>query len=83
MLSGKALARARRGHFLVDSVLNMFIIAEALEIPLPLLDESDSVNNEISDLIAASKTIYEKAMSGKIIDDKGTDDAEPERVTNR
>ena len=35
MLSRKALARARRGHFLVDAALNLILIADALQVPLP------------------------------------------------
>ena len=33
MLSGKALARAVRGHFLVDSALNALLVNECLIVP--------------------------------------------------
>ena len=35
MLSGKAVARAVRGHFLIDSVLNIICTSEALRLPMP------------------------------------------------
>jgi len=35
MLRGKAVARARRGHFLVDAALNIILIADVLQVPLP------------------------------------------------
>lgn len=35
MLSGKAIARAIRGHFLVDAALNTMLVANAYNIPLP------------------------------------------------
>ena len=35
MLSGKAVARAARGHFLIDSALNIICTSEALGLPMP------------------------------------------------
>jgi hypothetical protein len=35
MLSGKAIARAVRGHFIVDAALNALMLADALNVPLP------------------------------------------------
>ena len=35
MLSGKAVARAVRGHFLIDSALNIISTSAALQLPLP------------------------------------------------
>ena len=35
MLSGKAVARAVRGHFLVDSALNIIAASAALHLPFP------------------------------------------------
>lgn len=39
MPSGKAIARALRGHFLVDAALNTMIASSALNIPLLLLPD--------------------------------------------
>ena len=36
MLSGKAVARAIRGNFLVDAALNALLVCSAFEIPLPV-----------------------------------------------
>jgi len=51
MLSGKALARAHRGHFLVDAALNIVLLAEALKLPLPNLPSTGATNEsfEIQD----------------------------------
>lgn len=35
MLSGKAIARAMRGHFLVNAALNTVLVANAYNVPLP------------------------------------------------
>ncbi len=35
MLSGKAISRAVRGHFIVDSALNTLVLAHAFRIPVP------------------------------------------------
>ena len=34
MLTGKAIARAVRGHFLVDAVLNAFVVSITFNVPL-------------------------------------------------
>ena len=47
MLSGKALARAVRGHFLVDSALNALLVNVTFDSPLPAtigLDTETGVN---------------------------------------
>lgn len=40
MLLGKAIARALRGHFLLDSALNAYILSQALDLPLPISNEA-------------------------------------------
>ena len=35
MLTGKAVFRAIRGHFLVDAALNTLLLADAYNVPLP------------------------------------------------
>lgn len=42
MLSGKAVARAVRGHLLIDSALNIITTSEALHLPIPDLKGTDS-----------------------------------------
>ena len=44
MLSSKAIARAIRGHFLVDAALNTLLVCDAFNIPLPV---NSSVDDEI------------------------------------
>ncbi len=58
MLSGKAIARAVRGHFIVDAALNALMLADALNIPLPqgtngsdgLMSEKEELTEDGSDL---------------------------------
>ena len=38
MLSGKAIARAIRGHFMVDAVLNALLLASSYNVPMPALE---------------------------------------------
>jgi len=47
MLSGKAVARARRGHFLVDAALNIILIADAFQVPLPNFSMPQTGNLEV------------------------------------
>ena len=48
MLSGKAIARAIRGHFLVDEALNSLIACKALGLPAPFerTDQDDEEDKE-------------------------------------
>jgi len=40
ILSGKAIARAVRAHLLVDAALNALLYSEALQLPIPQLQET-------------------------------------------
>ena len=42
MLSGKASARAVRGHFLVSAALHTMLTSSALGIPLPTSEEAEA-----------------------------------------
>lgn len=53
MLSGKALARAVRGHLLVDSALNMLLTARAYKVDL------DAISENTSDSVVESQLQYE------------------------
>ena len=47
MLSGKAFARAIRGHFLVDAALNTMLVASAYNVPLQQeVEESNQPSEE-------------------------------------
>ena len=50
MLSGKALARAVRGHFLVDAALNALLVCNTFDLPLPVNNVSQNPNeNDVED----------------------------------
>ena len=73
MLSGKAIARAVRGHFIVDAALNALMLHSGFNVPLPCQPMSYSSDNE-ADVEAPTKnqdvdkalTLYEKLMAGEI-----------------
>ena len=46
MMSGKALARAVRGHFLVDTALTAFIISLVYGIPVPKFESNPDENGD-------------------------------------
>ena len=80
MLSGKAIARAVRAHFIVDAALNAPMLKSFFNVPLPCQpDISDSNGNEGPDFVETDEhcadvgknqdldeahTLYEKLMSG-------------------
>ena len=54
MLSGKAIARAVRGHFLVDAALNALLVCNTFNLPLPVTagrnpSNEDAVQDEQND----------------------------------
>ena len=60
MLSGKAIARAIRGHFLVDSALNCLLMRDLLNIPLKIDDCSineDEANSDICEETVREETV--------------------------
>ena len=67
MLSGKAVARARRDHFLVDAALNIILIADALQVPLPNFSMPQTENLE-ADLEEGQDTeqAVEEELSGSV-----------------
>ena len=47
MLCGKAVARARRGHFFLDAALNILLLSDALQVPLPIsLNDCSTIPND-------------------------------------
>ena len=73
MLSGKAIARAVRGHFIIDAALNALMLHSGFNAPLPCQPMSYSSDNEAyaeaptknQDVDEALK-LYEKLMAGEI-----------------
>ena len=82
MLSGKAIARAVRAHFIVDAALNAMMLTDVLDAPLPIQpDKSNSNYNaeeatmppdmsdeviDTPDLDEARVLLYEKLMDGTV-----------------
>jgi len=89
MLSGKAIARAVRGHFIVDAALNALILHCGLNAPLPCQPMSHSSDNE-ADVEAPTKNqdvdealaLYEKLMGGEISADEVCSSSVLERIKN-
>ena len=53
MLNGKAMARAVRGHLLVDSALNAMLVAKTFNIPLTKPNNTSYPNDELDEVQAA------------------------------
>ena len=78
ILSGKAIARAVRAHFIVDAALNALILRRVLNAPLPCQPETPESNDDNdphipetadvgnSQYLDEAHTFYEKLMSGDI-----------------
>ena len=72
MLSGKAIARAIRGHFLVDGALNAMLVCDTFNLPLPFNadinpDENDELQAEPrSDIdLDLVKVLYEELTKNR------------------
>ena len=63
MLTGKAIARAVRGHFIVDAALNAPILASTFNVPIPASDEEteEFMETEQAHEGSAGKTDFDKA----------------------
>ena len=72
MVSGKAIARAIRGHFMVDAVLNALILASSYNVPLPSLEMETEEPMEIAGLadgkpvLDKAALLYDKLMKGMV-----------------
>ena len=51
MMSGKAVSRAVRGHFLVDSALQAILVSNTFDLPLPEKIKTTPANEESADLV--------------------------------
>ncbi len=72
MLSGKVIARAIRGHFIVDAVLNALTLSNTYSVPIPALEtetgelmETAGLPDGKSDLDEAA-LLYDKLMKGMV-----------------
>lgn len=72
MLSGKSYPRAIRGHFLVDTVINVQVIQRAYDLPsLPIGEEENNICIELKDLIDTFDRLLE-SPDERIINDNET-----------
>ena len=60
-LSGKAIARAVRGHFIVNAALNALILASVFNAPIPGCSETANEETEVMEIIQ----MYEEKSIGK------------------
>ena len=56
MLSGKAVSRAIRGHFLVDGALNGMLASKTFNVPLPVKSTKEHGTVEGNDVSPACRT---------------------------
>ena len=46
-ICGKEVARAHRGHFLLDTALNILLLSDSLQLPLPIsLNDCSTISND-------------------------------------
>ena len=74
MLSGKAVARAVRGHLIVDAALNTLVLAQTFSVPVPgCLNAENEEAEEVLDMpelyehstdLDEAGVLYEKLMQG-------------------
>ena len=57
MLSGKAIARAVRAHFIVDAALNALMLRKVFNVPLPCHTEAPESNDSDNDEAADSDSV--------------------------
>ena len=68
MLSGKAIARTIRGHFLVDAALNALLVSHTFIIPLPV---TTCISNERADHdVPADQEEREENLTDSLVVDK-------------
>jgi hypothetical protein len=99
MISGKAISRAVRGHFMVDSALNTMMVANAYNMPLPYKEEDDQTSDVehdepenqhsrgVSDLIEARQLI-DDILDGKtsidaVLESKAIDNIQAKLVEEK
>ena len=66
MLSGKAIARAVRGHFLVDAALNALLVCNTFDLPLPVntVSQNPANENDVQDTVDVELDLNEERASG-------------------
>ena len=68
ILSGKAVARAIRGHLLVDAALNALLVSHTFHLPLSdTLDEVDTVEDQQEATEAPRPSINEDLEQAKVL----------------
>ena len=79
MLTGKAIARAVRAHFIVDAVLNAMMLTDVLNAPLPIQPDNSNDNAEVATMppdmsdevigtldLYEARVVYEKLVDGTV-----------------
>ncbi len=79
MLTGKAIARAVRAHFIVDAALNAIMLTNVLNAPLPIQPDNSNDNAEVATMppdmsdevvgtldLDEARVVYEKLVDGTV-----------------
>ena len=72
MLSGKAVSRAIRGHFLVDGALNAMLASKTFNVPLPVKTTKDPGSAESGDVSPACSTTQEPCTDVGLVSQSAT-----------
>jgi len=62
MLSGKAIARAVRVHFIVDAALYALVLRKLFNVPLPCHTEAPENNDSDNDELLLTQTVLKLMM---------------------
>ena len=72
MLSGKAVSRAIRGHFLVDGALNAMLASKTFNVPLPVKSTKEPGSAESEDVSPACNTTQEPCTDLGLVSQSAT-----------
>ena len=72
MLSGKAVSRASRGHFLVDGALNAMLASKTFNVPLPVKSTKDPGSAESEEVSPACNTTQEPCTDVGLVSQSAT-----------
>lgn len=85
ILSGKAVARAFRGHFLVDAALNAMLVSDTFSLPLSAILDEANIEEEpvvpqpsIDEDLESAKVLYNRltenpGVSGEVCSSEALD----------
>ncbi|VDI39229.1 Hypothetical predicted protein [Mytilus galloprovincialis] len=67
MLSGKAVARAIRGHMLVDTAIHSLLVSKIFNFDFPADEnEEGNINDSVDDILSKAADVYTELLEGTL-----------------